>query len=181
MSFQKFVVAIGNFDGVHKGHKALFEEARARGAALYLPTMALSFTPHPAAMLGREVRLLTEDEEKTELIAQTGLIDFIELLPFTEEVRALSPEVFFDRILVEKLHAAALVVGENFRFGAGGAGDAALLRTLGEARDIPVSVIPMVTEGGAPISSSRIRALIDQGYTQEATELLGHGLSIMNS
>ena len=152
-------VALGTFDGVHRGHAAVIESARATG----LRSTVVTFEPHPRAVLGYEVQLLTSFERRVELI---GGLDPDELLvvEFTAELSRLSPEEFVETVLAP-LGTRVVVAGEGFRFGAGRKGDLDLLAALGfEVR--PVEIL----EG---VSSSRVRELLRAGDVRSAAALLG--------
>lgn len=167
-------LAIGTFDGVHVGHRAVIgralELARERG----LTGAVLTFDRHPLAVLApeRAPRLLTSPAEKARLIAELGPAELI-VLPFDERLAELSPAAFCRRILAEALGAEVVVVGDNFHFGAGGAGDAAELRRCGAARGFTVETVGLVTRQGATISSTRIRHLLQEGRLEEVRQILG--------
>lgn len=170
------VLAIGNFDGVHLGHRALFEAARGMARSLGAATLAVTFTPHPLELMGREVSLLSSDREKEELILGTGLIDRVCFLPFTEELRELRPEEFFRDVLVGRLGACGIAVGENFRFGVRGSGTPADMARFCAEAGIAFRAVPLLLDGGEPVSSSRIRELLEAGLREEAERLAGHPL-----
>ena len=168
------VVALGTFDGVHLGHRQLISEAVALSKELNVPSAALTFDRHPLSLIRPSaVPLpLTTPAEKERLLAELGL-DFLIVQPFTQEFSQLSPEEFFGR-LYNALHPRALVVGFNYTFGRKGAGDSGLLTHLCEKKGIVCRVMEPVCVSGRPVSSSRIRALIQSGDLQEAEALLGH-------
>ncbi len=167
-------VAIGTFDGVHVGHQAVIGRAVDLGGARGLLTSVVTFDRHPLAVVapGHVPRLLTPLAEKVRLIGELGP-DEVVLLPFDERLAALTPAEFCARVLGDALHARVVVVGENFNFGAGGAGDAATLRACGEARGFETVAFPLVTEHGKTISSTRIRVLLHEGELEEVREILG--------
>jgi riboflavin kinase/FMN adenylyltransferase len=168
------VVAIGTFDGVHAGHRAVIGAAIARGRDLGLRSAVLTFDRHPLAVLdaARQPRLLTTAAEKERLIGELGPDELI-VLHFDEALAALSPEDFCRRLLRGGLDARVVVVGENFTFGAGGRGDAAALRACGAERGFETIVVGLVTEEGRAISSTRIRRLLHEGRLEEVREILG--------
>lgn len=172
-------VALGSFDGVHRGHEALLracvEEARARG----ILSAAYTFLNHPGTLTGRPVKLLTTPSEKAARFEELGL-DAVIFGRFDERFAALSPERFVREYLRDRLSAKVCVCGFHYRFGAGGAGDAALLRRLCAAEGIEVRVIEPVTDGGELISSSRIRALCEAGEVARAGELLGRPYALLS-
>ena len=152
-------VAIGTFDGVHRGHQAVLEAARASG----LRSTVLTFEPHPRLVLGYDVQLLSTLERRLELLEAAG-VDEALVVEFTPELSRLEPGEFVGQVL-EPIGTRAIFVGEDFRFGAGRRGDVDLLRRLG----FDVRPVPLVT--GA--SSSRIRALLGEGDVIGAAHLLG--------
>jgi riboflavin kinase/FMN adenylyltransferase len=167
-------LALGTFDGVHIGHRAVIgralELARERG----LTSAVVTFDRHPLSVIdpARAPRLLTSNEEKTRLIAELGPDELV-LLPFDEHLAALTPAGFCEGLVSGVLDARVVVVGENFNFGAGGAGDAAELRSCGAANGYEVQICALVTEHGEAISSTRIRRLLHRGALEEVREILG--------
>jgi riboflavin kinase/FMN adenylyltransferase len=152
-------VAIGSFDGVHRGHRRVLDTARASGPA----TTVVTFWPHPRLVLGNQVELLSTLERRLELLESTG-VDEVLVVDFTPEVAAMPPTEFCDAVL-QRIGATTVVVGENFRFGRAAAGDAALLEEHGFA----VRQVPLL-EG---VSSTRIRILLRDGDVGGAAQLLG--------
>jgi riboflavin kinase / FMN adenylyltransferase len=152
-------VAIGTFDGVHRGHRAVVDTAVSTG----LRSAVVTFEPHPRLVLGYDVQLLAPFERRLELLATTGADETL-VIEFTPELSRLTPEEFVARVL-EPLGARIVVTGEGFRFGAGRRGDAETLRRLG----LDVRAVPLL-EG---VSSSRIRELLRGGAIEEAAALLG--------
>lgn len=167
------VVALGTFDGVHRGHASLLRECVQLARARSVPAVALTFDRHPLALICPEKApvALISAEEKRELMAAQGLDVLVEQ-PFTRAFADLTPEEFFHRVQTA-LRPRALVVGFNYSFGCRGKGDVALLRMMCEQQSILCRVMEPVTEGGAPISSSRIRALMKAGEREQAERLLG--------
>ena len=152
-------VAIGTFDGVHRGHRAVLEAAKATG----LRSVAITFHPHPRSVLGYEVSLLATLERRIELIERIGPDELL-IVAFTPELSRLGPDDFVRGVL-EPLGARIVVAGEGFRFGSGRRGDLELLRRRG----LEVRAVRLV-EG---VSSSRIRELLAEGNVTEAAHLLG--------
>ncbi|HZT95108.1 MAG TPA: riboflavin biosynthesis protein RibF [Gaiellaceae bacterium] len=152
-------VAVGTFDGVHRGHLCVIDAARRAG----LRTTVLTFDPHPRAVLGGGVELLATVERRLELLAEAGVEDVL-LLRFDEELASLSADAFADRML-RRIGTETVAAGETFRFGRGREGDLGLLERLG----FDVRRVPLVEH----VSSSRIRELVRAGETQRAASLLG--------
>jgi riboflavin kinase/FMN adenylyltransferase len=173
------VVTIGNFDGVHLGHRRLLGRVIELARQLSAAAGVLTFDPHPARVLApqRAPKLLTTREQRLELLSATG-VDFIVLIPFTREFSFMSAEEFAVRVLREGLRARAVVVGENFRFGHRAEGDVGVLRRLGEIYGFAVEVIPRVDVRGQPVSSSAIRSLVERGRVGPACRMLGRPYTI---
>lgn len=163
-------VAIGNFDGVHCGHRALLATAR----ALASHVVALTFDPHPSALLAPATApaALTSLERKLELLAEAGA-DAIVIEPFTRTLAALSPDAFITEIVLRALSARAIVVGYDFTYGARRAGTVEHLRAHGTRAGIAVDVVAPVEVGGEIVSSTRIRAALAAGDVELAAKLLG--------
>lgn len=157
-------VAIGTFDGVHRGHRAVVEAASATG----LRSCVLTFHPHPREVLGYEVQLLSTFERRLELLGEIGP-DEILAVEFTTAMARLSPQEFVEACL-RPIGAEVILAGENFRFGRGRSGDVGTLREMGfDVRPVPI------VEG---VSSSRIRAALREGDVVRAAELLGRPAEI---
>lgn len=166
-------VAVGNFDGVHAGHRKLFRRiAEVAGQRGWLPSV-LTFDPHPTKVVApdRAPKLLNTPEERWELMRQEGIQQVI-VLPFDREFAALTPEEFVRKVLVDGIAAACVFVGENFRFGARQAGDVTLLKQLGEQLGFSVEVVPSVYIRGRMASSTEARRLIQEGEVSLACRLL---------
>ena len=168
------VVAIGTFDGVHAGHRAVIGKAVGLAAEGGLRASVVTFDRHPLTVIDPShlPRLLTPLSEKVRLIDELGPDELV-LLPFDERLASLSPAEFCSRILAGALRAQTVVVGENFNFGAGGAGDAATLASCGAAHGFEAVTVGLVTEHGKTISSTRIRRLLHAGELEEVREILG--------
>jgi riboflavin kinase/FMN adenylyltransferase len=166
-------VAIGNFDGVHRGHQALLAEARRRargpGAAV-----ALTFTPHPARLFApaKAPPLIMPLERRLELLGEAGA-DVAVVQPFTPAFAAVEAADFVRDVLARDLAAADVVVGWDFSFGRGRGGNVERLRDWGAALGLSAAVIPPVTVGGLPCSSTRVRELVGAGEVRLAAALLG--------
>lgn len=168
------VVTIGVFDGVHRGHQAIIGHAAARARELGVKSVVVTFDPHPAEVVrpGSHPAVLTEPARKAELIEALG-VDVLCVVPFTPDFSRLSAEAFAHDVLVEDLHAALVVVGENFRFGHRAAGDVALLEQLGRTFGYAVEGAPLVAEAGTVFSSTYIRSCVAAGDVVAAASALG--------
>ncbi len=187
--FASTAVTIGKFDGVHLGHQALLSRVVDLAEENFMAAVALTFDRHPDALLNpAECKLpLIGQGQKNSLLAEAG-IDATLTLSFDETLAAMPAQQFVQEILIESLRAKIVVVGEGFRFGNRGLGTVELLRELGSKFGFRVFVIPQVTLGGEPVSTTRIRELLDQGKVVAAAALLGrnhttvgvieHGLKI---
>lgn len=167
------VVTIGVFDGVHRGHQKMVACAVAMARDLGVPSVAVTFDPHPDEVVrpGSHPPQLTALRRRTELLASLG-VDAVCVLPFTLEFSRMTPDEFVQTALVDRLHAAGVVVGENFRFGHKASGDLETLRTLGEKYDFISEGVPLVSNG-AEISSTLIRERLVAGDVEGAAEALG--------
>lgn len=182
-------VTIGKFDGIHRGHQALIAELIQTGKDHNLKTALVTFDRHPDALLNPANLKwpLIGPEQKANLVAAAG-VDALITLTFDEQLAKQSANDFVAEVLVEALQAKVVIVGEDFRFGAGGAGDIGLLHELGQLFGFEVRVIASATENGVKVSTSTIRELLDQGDVVNASKLLGrvhttvgiieHGLKI---
>jgi len=173
------VVTIGNFDGVHLGHQALVARATTEAARRRVRCVAVTFDPHPAAVLRPEAvpPALQPLEERVALLRALGCDD-VEVVTFDEGLAAMSAERFVASLLVERLAAEAVVVGEDFRFGHRAAGDVALLRTLGDRAGFAVIPVGLVALGDRPVSSSALRALLAAGDVEAVASGLGRPFSL---
>ncbi len=173
------VLAIGQFDGVHRGHQAVFrtavESARARGGV----SGCLTFSPHVAQLLNpaRAPLLLATPEQNQALVCACG-IEQIHVFPFTREFAAMGPDEFLSLLKIEFPALAEIVVGENFTFGKDRAGNRATLPGLAEALGLGARIVPHVALAGAPISSTRVRAAVQAGDLPLAKALLGRAFAL---
>jgi riboflavin kinase/FMN adenylyltransferase len=173
------VVTIGNFDGVHCGHRMVIASVLERAKALNARSAAITFDPHPAHLLHTASRLplITPLAQKLELLADTGL-DLVLVLPFTEELRQWSARRFAETVLRDALHAAEVHEGETFRFGHNAEAGVDGLVQLGGALGFTVRSYQPFFARGAAISSSRIRGLVAAGRLSEARALLSRSFSV---
>ncbi len=169
------VVAIGNFDGVHRGHRAVIGVARERARALGKPAAVLTFEPHPRAFFNPTEPLfrLTDPAAKLRLLASTGLDGAI-VLTFDAALAGLSAEDFVKRILAERFAVSGAVIGFNFHFGMNRAGSPDFLKSQGRHYGFTVDVVPRFEDAGRPVSSGPIREALAAGRIAEANEFLGY-------
>lgn len=168
------VVAIGNFDGVHRGHRAVIATARERAGALGRPAAALTFEPHPRSLFRPQEPLfrLTDERNKLRLLASTGLDGAI-VLRFDAALASLSADDFVERVLIDRLAVAGVTIGFDFHFGANRTGSPDYLAAAGARHGFAVDIVPRFEDNGRRISSGPIRAALIGGHVAEATEMLG--------
>lgn len=179
---RKAIVAIGMFDGVHRGHQAVIEQALAISHREKLPCAVFTFVTHPRSVLRSDhpVPLLSVWSEKCELMERMG-VDLLIGAHFTAAFSEIAPREFVTRILQEQLRARHVVVGYNFAFGHQQAGDIDTLRAYSSDAGFEVTVLPPLSDHGEAISSSRIRELLAMGHVAEANALLGRPYAMTGS
>jgi len=168
------VVTLGNFDGVHLGHREIFRNLVKKSRQLGCRSVVYTFNPHPLKFLAPDKAplLLNTPEEKQRLIAASH-VDLLIEAPFTRELASMTPERFVDDVLVAKLQTKALVIGYDYAFGKGRQGDAAFLQTCGTKKGFSVEVLQPVGADGEPYSSTRIRRMIAAGEVSAVVDQLG--------
>ncbi len=168
------VITIGMYDGVHRGHQYLLEAAVSRAHACDLSSVAVTFDPHPSEVVrpGSHPPILTSVGRKAELMAGLG-VDALCVIPFTLDFSRLGPDEFVHSVLVAGLHAATVVVGENFRFGHKAQGSVDTLRELGERFGFQTEVVGIQRADDVPLSSTYIRACVAAGDMAAAATALG--------
>lgn len=168
------VVTIGVFDGVHRGHAEIIAQAVALARERGVPSVLLTFVPHPSEVVrpGSHPPVLTTIVRRAELVEQLGVEVFC-ALPFTFEFSHMPPDEFAHHVLVERLHASAVIVGENFRFGHRAAGNVAVLERLGETFGFTAHGIPLLRDGETPISATYVRSCVQAGDMVGAAAALG--------
>jgi riboflavin kinase / FMN adenylyltransferase len=171
------VVCIGAFDGVHRGHRAVIDRVVARAKSLDAMPIAVTFAPIPRAYFGTSVAQVTSAREKVELLIKAG-IERVLLLRFDARLATMSAESFIEQIIVRRLAAKEVLVGEGFRFGHARAGDLAMLQRLGVGNGFQANAVEHFFVDGERVSSSRIRALLAASEFTHAARLLGRNFEI---
>jgi riboflavin kinase/FMN adenylyltransferase len=173
------VLAIGQFDGVHRGHQRLVLDAQLHAARLGVPVGAVTVDQHPATLLSTasQPAILTASEHKFSLLAALGL-DFVLALPMSVALLNTSARDFAVELLAGRLHAVSASVGSNFRYGHRAAGDVSTLTAIGRRLGFDVGGVDLLNIDGAPVSSTRIRELIARNQIRSATALLGRFHSV---
>ncbi len=172
--FPNPVLTIGNYDGIHIGHKRIIERVKKRAREINGTSMLMTFFPHPVSVVRPDkiLCLITPLEVRKRLIAESG-IDVLFVLPFTEQFRQLTPREFVEDTLVKTLDIKGLIVGYDFKFGQGGKGNTELLKQFSEEYGFFFEVVEAITLDGEKIGSNRIRKLIMEGDTKKAERFLG--------
>lgn len=173
-SWGRCVVTIGVFDGIHRGHQAIIGEAVRRAGERGVPSVLITFVPHPSEVVrpGSHPPVLTTIVRRAELVEQLG-VDVFCALPFTLELSRMRADEFVHEALVDRLHASAVVVGANFRFGHKAAGDVALLERLGRSFGFVTEGVPLLTEGETTLSATYVRSCVTAGDMAAAARVLG--------
>jgi riboflavin kinase/FMN adenylyltransferase len=173
------VLTIGNFDGVHKGHLALFDKVKERARSLDGHSAVMTFKPHPIKVMkpGNGPPLITPTRQKLKLIEAAG-IDFVFCIPFTKEFAAISAHDFVEKILVDTVGIKEIVVGYDYTFGRDREGNIELLKELGKQFGFKVHVLEQIRIGETAVSSTYIRNLVQDGNLDEAKRLLGRDYQI---
>ncbi len=168
-------IAIGNFDGVHRGHRAVTDATAARARTVKAPALALTFEPHPRMFFRPNEPLfrLTPEPAKLRLLAGVGL-DGAVVMRFDAKLAEVSADAFVADILMKRLGIRGVVVGADFHFGKKRLGTPEFLKEQGARRGFEVQLVPQLLEGGRPLSSGLIRAALGEGRVRDATDLLGH-------
>lgn len=177
---ERAVVALGMFDGVHVGHQRLLDVARQEAERLKAVSAVYTFSNHPLSVLGGTPRLLTDVQTRRALLLGCG-VDEVEMVPFDPALARSTPEAFLER-LSRRWELAGVVAGYNYTFGDRASGTADTLRWLGHAHGFAVSILPPVLQDGAPVSSTRIRRLLEEaGDVAAAQALLGRPYRLSGS
>lgn len=171
--FGPSALSVGNFDGVHAGHRLILRRVTEIAAEQGLKPSVLTFDPHPAKIVApeRAPRLMTDPQQRCALMRAEG-IEQVLVLPFNPEVARLTPQQFVEEVVVKRLGARAVLIGENFRFGHAQAGNARLLEEMGKRLGFAVEAMPALAWRGTRISSSVLRQRVDAGQVARAARLL---------
>jgi len=174
ITFPNPVLTIGNYDGVHIGHRTIIEIVKGKAREMVGTPMLMTFYPHPLHILrpDKELPSITPIEEKKRLIEEAG-IEVLLILSFTADLSQLTPEAFVREVLIEKLGIKGLVVGYDFKFGRGGRGDIEGIMKYAQAYGFFAQVASPVTIGGEKVGSNKIRKLLQTGEVDKANLLLG--------
>lgn len=182
------LVALGNFDGIHRGHRQVIQpilqdnqlSESCSGACLEkVFSTVVTFSPHPQEFFTGQCRtLLTPLEEKVQYLEKLGVEQLV-LLPFDQALASLTPQEFVEKILVQQLQARQISVGQNFRFGKRRAGTTDDLKAIAAQHNIRVNIVPLYTAAGDRVSSSAIRQALEQGNLHQATQLLGRPYALV--
>ncbi len=180
--FGQTVAAVGNFDGVHRGHREILDAVKAEARAIGARAVAITFEPHPELVLrpSQAPQLITPNAERMRWLAETG-IDAVLVLPFDEALKNLSPRAFVEQILVDALHMRSVHEGRNFRFGHGAAAGVEELAAMGVELGFTVHLHDAVRVRGMEVSSSAIRALVATGDVRRAHWLLGRSFAVLST
>ena len=173
------VVTVGNFDGVHPGHREIFRRVRAAAAESGGVSVVVTFIPHPLKVLApeRDFRLITTYAEKERLIGESG-VDYLVTLPFSREFAAIPAAVFVREVLLERIGMKRLIIGYDYAFGRNREGGVDLLRRLGGEMGFAVDVLAQIGDGETGFSSSMVRERIAEGDVRGVAPLLGRHFSV---
>lgn len=173
------VATIGNFDGVHMGHRQIFRKLKQAAADLDGVSVVITFAPHPLKVLpsGKNLRLISTYEEKELLLGASG-IDYLVVIPFTERFAALNAREFVSEILVGSIGIKKLIVGYDYAFGHNREGNIGLLRQLGKEYGFVVETLEPIWDGKTIFSSTNIRKMIEEGNVRDVVAPLGRHFSI---
>ncbi|HKZ17139.1 MAG TPA: bifunctional riboflavin kinase/FAD synthetase [Geobacteraceae bacterium] len=173
------VVTIGNFDGVHLGHREIFRRVKESAAEVGGVSVAITFFPHPLKVVApdRNFKLITTYPQKEALIASSG-IDYLITIPFSRDFAGISAEDFVKDILVRRVGVKKIIIGYDYAFGSNREGNVEMLRRLGAEFGFSVEMLEQIGNGGTPFSSSMVRSLIENGDVQGVVPFLGRYFSV---
>ena len=167
-------VALGNFDGVHRGHQLLIRTCETLAKEHNLSSIVYTFFKHHRAYFGNFHEVITENSAKEYVINKLFDVDFLAFQTLDDAFLNQTPEQFVKTVLKDTLHAKIVTVGEHYSFGKGGAGDATLLKSLCENEGIKVVIVPLMTENGEMLSSTAVRRAVQCGDMDKANRILGY-------
>ncbi|ALC06164.1 Riboflavin biosynthesis protein RibF [Corynebacterium deserti GIMN1.010] len=172
-------MTIGVFDGLHRGHQSLITQAKKQSVERGVPCVMVTFDPHPIAVFlpGQQPTKLATLDYRLNLAAEMG-VDAALVIDFTKELAGLSPEEYFRTMLVERLHAQLVVVGENFTFGVNGSGTDETMRALGKQYGVDVTIAPLLHDDNQRICSTLVRNFLDKGEIENANCALGRRYAV---
>lgn len=172
------IVTIGNFDGVHRGHRYLLDIVIDRAANRAARSLVVTFEPHPITVVApnRPYFRLSTPDDKVDYLQEAGIQD-VAVVPFSHEFAALEPDEFLD-LLLQEVEPIEIVVGDEFRFGRGRSGDVTFLKTYGERTGLDIKIVDRLTEDERVLSSSLIRTALAEGNIRDATQILGRPYSL---
>lgn len=178
--FRNPVVTLGNFDGIHLGHRRIFDKVKQEAAKIQGESVVITFEPHPLKILSPEQcpPLLTPFKKKMMLIEKTG-VDKVLCIEFTKAFSETTPYEFVKSVLLERVGTKKIIVGYNYRFGRGKSGNVESLKEICASFGIGVEVADALIEMGLAVSSSKIRELIKQGEVEKASALLGRDYPVI--
>jgi riboflavin kinase / FMN adenylyltransferase len=173
------IVALGNFDGIHRGHRQVIQPILQEAESPKVFSTVVTFRPHPQEYFtGQSRTLLTPLDEKVQHLKNLGVEQLV-LLPFDEALSSLTPEEFVEQILVQQLQARQISVGQNFRFGKRRSGTTDDLKAIAAQYQVAVHIIPLYTAAGDRVSSSAIRQALEEGNPRQAGQLLGRPYALV--
>jgi riboflavin kinase / FMN adenylyltransferase len=173
------IVALGNFDGIHRGHREVIQPILQAAESPEVFSTVVTFRPHPQEYFtGQSRTLLTPLDEKVQHLKSLGVEQLV-LLPFDEALASLTPQEFVEQILVQQLQARQISVGQNFRFGKRRSGTTDDLQTIAAQHQVAVHVLPLYTAAGDRVSSSAIRQALEEGNPRQAGQLLGRPYALV--
>ncbi len=177
--YPKTIITIGNFDGLHLGHQKIIQTVKQESEEINGTSMVVTFDPHPMKVLfpEKEVKLLTTPRERERLIQTMG-INVLLCIAFNTEFSHLQPDDFIEGVLVKKIHAEKVIVGQNYAFGKARKGNTELLRRRGKKYGFSVKVVRHAKIHGEVVSSSKVRSLLSTGQVFKASTLLGRAYTI---
>jgi len=173
----QYAVTIGNFDGVHTGHKRLIDKLKEVAEKDNLKTGILTFNPHPLKFFNNSIKLINTREQKQQIFEEYN-IDTLFLIPFNENIAGIEPSVFVNDVLCKTLKAKYIIVGHDYHFGKKRRGNYTLLQNMGETCGFTPIRIPKVTVDNMTVSSTNIRKFVENGEVEKATSMLGRPYSV---